>query len=149
MPQTLETNLHNLVVAIATDITTLNTLLNGNVLDLEALTTTSKTSVVSAINELKTALSNVPSNTTLNNTVTAAIAALIDSAPAALDTLKELADANATVLSALGNRIRFDAPQTLTQQQKDQAIANLGTIAASLIGDPTVDLVAIYLTGRE
>ncbi len=58
---------------------------------------------------------------------------LLNGAPGALDTLKELAAAlgddehfAATVSAALANRIRFDAAQTLTTTQKAQACANFG-----------------------
>lgn len=65
--------------------------------------------------------------------VRGAVAALADSAPAALDTLAELATAlgndpnfAATIAAALGHRLRVDAPQGLTSLQRDQALANLG-----------------------
>ncbi|WP_316196566.1 hypothetical protein [Bradyrhizobium sp. SZCCHNS3053] len=64
--------------------------------------------------------------------VTAAINALINGAPGALDTLKELADAinddaafSATVTTALSNRLRFDASQTLSAAQAQVARANV------------------------
>ena len=67
----------------------------------------------------------------------AAIAAarddLVNGAPGALDTIKELAaalgdDANfaASVTNALASRMRFDAAQTLTTGQRNQLIANAG-----------------------
>jgi hypothetical protein len=65
--------------------------------------------------------------------VKTAIAALVASAPGALDTLDELAaalgdDANfaSTVTSALAARLRFDAAQSLSAGQKTQAQTNLG-----------------------
>lgn len=65
--------------------------------------------------------------------VKAAIDALISSAPGALDTLDELAaalgdDANfaSTVTTALANRLRFDAAQTLSGGEKTQAQQNIG-----------------------
>lgn len=61
------------------------------------------------------------------------INALIAASPGLLDTLDEIAaaigdDPNfaATMTSALGLRVRVDAPQGLTTPQKDQAIANMG-----------------------
>lgn len=73
---------------------------------------------------------------------------LTNGASSALDTLKELADAlggdpnfATTVNAALGNRVRFDAAQTLNATQKEQACANIG------IGDPEVDLVATFNAG--
>lgn len=65
--------------------------------------------------------------------VAAAIAALVNSSPTALDTLKELADAlgddanfAATVTTALAARLRVDAAQVLTEAQAIQGRANLG-----------------------
>lgn len=79
---------------------------------------------------------------------TAAIAAVSTGAPALLDTLDELAaalgdDPNfaTTMTTALGNRVRYDATQTLTAPQKTQACANIG------IGEPDTDFVATFNTG--
>ncbi|WP_020185957.1 hypothetical protein [Methylopila sp. 73B] len=65
--------------------------------------------------------------------VQAAIAALVNSSPAALDTLVELAtalgnDANfaTTMNAALAARLRYDAAQALTDAQKAQVVANVG-----------------------
>lgn len=71
--------------------------------------------------------------------IATAIAALVASSPAALDTLDELAaalgdDPNfaATTIDALGNRLRLDASQTLTTGQKTQGQTNLGIDPATL-----------------
>lgn len=65
--------------------------------------------------------------------VAEAVAGVVNSSPAALDTLRELATAlgddpnfSATVSTALGNRLRVDLAQSLTTGQKNQAAANLG-----------------------
>lgn len=76
--------------------------------------------------------------------------------PAALDTLKELADAlgddanfAATMTTALSNRVRVDtAAQGLDATQQGNARTNIGTVAASDIGDPTIDLVAVYTAAK-
>lgn len=75
--------------------------------------------------------------------------AVIDGAPSAWDTLKEIADyiaadqtATTAITTALSNRVRFDAAQALTAEQQLQACQNIG------IGDPTVDLVAAYTTAK-
>ena len=246
---TLASRITDLATRIATECKSLRTLLNGNAADLSALTTTAKTNLVAAVNELdsnigtvNTALGNkapiasptftgtpaaptavvntnitqlattafvlgqagsatpavngtaavgvatkfaredhvhgtdstrapvasptftgVPAaptasagtNTTqLATTAFAmtaaanAVAAMINSAPAALDTLTELAaalgnDANfaTTINTALGYRLRFDAAQTLTTGQKTQACANLG------IGEPNTDFVTTFNSG--
>ena len=89
-----------------------------------------------------------------NTAVNALIAAVVDSAPAALDTLNELAaalgdDANfsTTISTALGNRLRFDAAQTLSGPQQAQGQANLNVYSRTEIGDPTTNFVTTFETG--
>lgn len=64
--------------------------------------------------------------------IDAAVAALVNGSPAALDTIRELADAlggdanfATSMAAALGNRLRFDAAQALNPTQLTQALANL------------------------
>jgi len=80
--------------------------------------------------------SNIPSNAAVKNYVDTEITNLVDSAPSALDTLNELAaalgdDANfsATITTALGKRLRFDASQTINSTEVTQALTNLGITA--------------------
>jgi hypothetical protein len=80
--------------------------------------------------------------------VKAAIDALISSAPGTLDTLDELAaalgdDANfaSTVTTALANRLRFDAAQTLSGGEKAQALTNIG-LSTALKSDATAAISA-------
>lgn len=81
--------------------------------------------------------STIATKTYADNAATTAVAAVIDSAPAALDTLNELAaalgdDANysTTVSTALGNRLRVDVDtQNLTSTQQGNALTNLGLTA--------------------
>lgn len=74
---------------------------------------------------------------------------ILGGAGAAYDTLKELqdllVDADTELLAlttAVANRVRFDAAQTLDATQKTQACTNIG------IGDPETDLVAAYNTAK-
>jgi hypothetical protein len=107
--------------------TTVNGLLKGN----------STTGVVSAATAGTDYLT--PSDITSLATqtyVTTAINNLINGSVSALDTLKELADAigndanfAATVTTALANRVRYDASQTLTDNQQSQARLNIGAIS--------------------
>lgn len=69
----------------------------------------------------------------------AAVAALVASSPALLDTLAEIAAAigndpgfATTMATALGNRLRIDAAQALTGGQQAQGRANLGLGSAAL-----------------
>lgn len=82
--------------------------------------------------------------------VDARVQLVVDTAPAALDTLNELAaalgdDANfaATVAGQMADRVRFDAAQTKTVGEQAQACANIG------VGNPEVDLVSTYTAARD
>lgn len=85
--------------------------------------------------------------------VSAKVAALVDSAPGALDTLNELAaaigdDANfaSTVTTGLSNRLRFDAAQTLSGAERTQGQTNLNVVSSTDIGDTTTNFVNIFET---
>jgi len=139
----MQLRLTALVGAIGTDVKTLT--VNTGV--LSGLTTTAKTNLVSAINEVNALLGALPSSiTTQLNTLRDQI---LGGAGAAFDTLKELQDALAdedsvvnSLLAAMANRVRYDAPQTLTTAQQAQACVNIG------VGDPEIDLVAIYTAAK-
>lgn len=129
--------------------------------NLTALKTTDKTNLVASLNELhdltKGLIDDRSTNaidktwsvqkisTEIATKVRQAKEELINGSVAALDTLKELADAlgndanfATTMATALGNRIRVDEAQTFTPEQKAQACANIG------IGDLNTDFVALY-----
>lgn len=147
-----------LAQAIASDIKTLT----ANQGSLTALTTTNKTSLVAALNELKTAIANASnindgatntsatwSSQKINTAINSAVSALVDGAGTTLDTLKELADAlgndanfAATIATQMGKRVRVDAAQTFTVTEQAQGCANLG------IGNPDTDFVAAYNTAK-
>ncbi len=89
-----------------------------------------------------------------NTAVNALIQNVVGAAPGALDTLVELAaalgdDANfaATVNTALTNRLRFDAAQTLSGPQQTQAQANLSVYSRTELGDPTTNFVTVFESG--
>ena len=180
----LETSLQALITAIGTDI---KTILTGQG-TLTSLTTTERTNLVGAVNELKTNLttlegqiaaatnindSGAESSTTetysiykILDVVTAAKNAvkadILGSAPAALDTLQELAAALSDnpsfatdIATALGTRVRVDAAQSFDSSQQTQGRANIGAAAASDLtqlqtdlGDVTADLAALYTTAK-
>lgn len=135
--------------ALATEIGESIKKVNDKTGALSELATKHKTSVVGAINELKTQSTaiNISDDTTSDNStwssnkiqdmITTAQntikADVLDSAPEALNTLKELAsalndDANyaTTVATQMSNRLRFDETQVLESKQKTQALSNLG-----------------------
>src|SRR5690349_23596273 len=108
---TLETRLRDLATRIGTECKSIRALATGN--------------VGAAINDSATAGDTTWSSTKIASEVTTQVAAVVGaSTPAALNTLDELAnalgdDANfaASTATALGNRVRFDAAQTLTAPQ--------------------------------
>lgn len=172
---TLSTRIQDLATRIATECKSMRTLINGNATDLSALTTTAKSNLVAAVNELKAGLEasqlaagaqiddseiNSTSKTWSVNKITSeitdAVNAVLNGAPSALDTLEELAaaigdDANfaATITDALGNRVRTDtAAQGLTTTQRENARTNIGAdITTAQIGNPDTDFVTIFQTG--
>lgn len=162
---TLETKIVALAQAIGADIKDLRTKQG----DLTALSTTAKSNLVSAINELYGLLGSsgavIDDNAgdgatsvtwsadkiydTIEAAKTAVKSELTDGASTALDTLAELAaalgnDPNyaATIATELGNRVRYDAPQTLTTAQQLQACTNIG------VGNPEHDFVTDYTTAK-
>jgi hypothetical protein len=139
--------------------------IRGIIGSLANLTTTQKSSLVDAINELRQGQAQAgaqindttPGNATVFSsamTVIQIIAAkddlrneLLGGAGPTIDTLKEIADlliasdlnddnALAGLTTALGNRLRVDAPQTLDAAQKAQGNTNLGSVSLAQFGDP-------------
>lgn len=133
LAQTIDTDIAQLLAAIG---------------DLSALTTTEKASLVVALNELKASLSSIDltkiiddnktttnltwSSTQISKAISDAVAALVNGAPEAMDTLKELADviaSNKDAIEALqtiaAGHVKYDAVQTLTTAQKTTARKNI------------------------
>jgi hypothetical protein len=166
---TLEQRIAALALRMGTECKALRTLVNGNLADLAGLATTAKTNLVAAINEVRamvvalgtpatisdgtTGAGSTWSSQKISDQITAATNALVNGAPGALDTLKELADAvnddaafSSAVTTALGNRLRFDAAQTLTAPQKVQVCANAGAAALVDTGNLDADFAATFVT---
>ena len=141
---------------------------------LANLTTTNKTNLVAAINEIKASLSgagavindaaasdtSVYSSAKVTTDIAAARAGLkteiLGGASAAYDTLLELVthfngldsanDANVEALvTTMGNRLRFDEAQTLSAGQKVQGNANLGSVSLAQLGDPARSYRTVFL----
>ncbi|WP_253543673.1 hypothetical protein [Metapseudomonas otitidis] len=161
----METRLIALAQAIGADVKSLRAAQG----DLTSLSTTAKGNLVAAINEvfalvgaggvqIDDGAGNGDTGVTWSadkifDSIELAKQAVKDSilggAGAALDTLKELADAlnndpnfAATIATQISNRVRYDAAQTLTTAQRLQACQNIG------IGDPEADFVAAYNTAK-
>lgn len=132
------------------------------------------------IDDEQATATNVWSALKVSNQITSQCTALknelLGGAGTAYDTLKELADlidSNKDAIDALeaiaAGHVRFDQAQTLTAEQKAQALSNIGAAAASHthaiadvtglqdaldgkvakddIGDPHIDLAAIFANG--
>ena len=153
----LVVRLTDLSTRIATEVKALRTLINGNAAGLSALTTTNKTNLVAALNELKAlipaasasiddaspAAGTTWSSTKINSQINAAIAALVNGAPGSSDTLKELADQLAALVQADTGLLSFAGAQTLTPTQKTQGCTNLG------VGEPETDFVTVFNAGLQ
>lgn len=157
-----------------------------------SLTTTAKDNLVAALNELHAQVSAIDVTSVIDDTKTGAAnktfsvdkildllavqkAAIVEQitggvTDTTMDTLAEIAaflkgDAAGGVVEALGNRVRVDAVQSFTEEQKAQGRSNIGAASASdlstlqasadatqtaldslsaNIGNPTVDLVASF-----
>lgn len=155
---------------IAAECVDIRTQITETTGDLTALTTSDKTNLVSAVNELKTLIDQIDATDIIDDTtvgtdttfssqkitddINTAIAGLVDGAPGALDTLAELAaalgdneNAIATITNGLANRLRIDALQTLTAEQKAFGRTNLDVYSKTEIGDIDTDFVAIFESG--
>lgn len=160
----LESRIISLAQAIGADVKALRAE-RGN---LASLSTTAKSNLVDAINEIYSIVGNGATindsagngNTTVTwsadkiyDSIEAAKVAVQDSilggASAAYDTLLELeqlATSNSStaiaLATAVNNRVRYDAAQTLTTEQQLQACTNIG------IGNPESDFSATYSAAK-
>lgn len=144
------------------DLSGLNTTAKSNLVsavnEVLSLAQAATSSGGAVIDDATARTTTVYSSSKVTADIAAARAALKDEilggAGAAFDTLSELntlisagdqADQNAiTALNtALGNRVRFDAAQTLTVAQKATATANIGAVALADFGSTTTDYVAL------
>jgi hypothetical protein len=169
---TLAQRITDLATRIATELKAHKVFINGNAADLTGLTTTAKSNIVAAINEVNakpsggasindstvavgSVWSSSKTNSEIGSQITAQIGVLTTGAPAALNTLDELAaalgdDANfaTTITTALGNRVRVDtAAQGLTLTQKQNARTNIDAYGSVEIGNPDADFVATFNSG--
>ena len=154
----LQTRIESLVLRIAQEFNAVNAKTGA----LANLTTADKSNLVSAINELKTMVANGidDASITLTSTYSSSkIVSLLDAlkteilggADAAYDTLVEIQQylQNNTsgldaLLTAVNVRVRFDAAQTLTVLEQQQARTNIGAVALTAVGDTDTDFVAIF-----
>lgn len=168
----LATNIQNLATRLGTEFKAVRAYILTQTGDLTTLTTSAKTNLVSALNELKsdvdaaassggaaindagTSTATVWSSSRTSDAITVAVGDLIGGAPDALNTLEELAarlgddaDAMASITAALANRVRVDAAQAFTTQQQDQARFNIGAASSADLGDPATNFVTTFEAG--
>ena len=157
----LATRIESLVIRVAQEFNDVRAKA-GN---LANLTTTDKSNLVAAINELKAAVvssavideAHVAATTTYSsNKIVSLLDALkteiLGGADAAYDTLVEIQQLlqNGTsgldaLLAAVNNRVRFDAAQSLTVAEQIQARSNIGAVAATDVGNTDTDFVAVFV----
>jgi capsid protein len=153
----LATRIESLVIRVAQEFNDVRAK-TGN------LTTTDKSNLVAAINELKAAvvssseiddvniaISSTYSSSKIVTLLDALKSEILGGADAAYDTLLEIQQLlqNGTsgldaLLAAVNNRVRFDAAQTLTAPEQAQARSNIGAVAASDVGNTDTDFVAVF-----
>lgn len=156
----LQTQLNSFVLRVADEFNTVK----GRTGTLSALTTTDKSNLVAAINELKTAVitavaiddltigtASTYSSSKIVTLLDALKADLLGGADPAFDTLLELQQALqndqtgiAALTASIDKRVRFDAAQALTVPEQTQARDNIGAVASADIGDTTTDFVTIF-----
>ena len=157
----LATRIESLVIRVAQEFNDVRAK-TGN---LANLTTTDKSNLVAAINELKAAvvssseiddaniaISSTYSSSKIVTLLDALKSEILGGADAAYDTLLEIQQLlqNGTtgldaLLAAVNNRVRFDAAQTLTVAEQLQARSNIGAVAASDVGNTDTDFVAVFV----
>jgi len=156
----LATRIESLVIRVAQEFNDVRAKA-GN---LANLSTTDKSSLVAAINELQAAVvssaviddaqvatTSTYSSSKIVSLLDALKAEILGGADAAYDTLVEIQQLlqNGTsgldaLLAAVNNRVRFDAAQTLTVPEQTQARSNIGAVAAVDIGNTDTDFVAVF-----
>jgi len=156
----LATRIESLVIRVAQEFNDVRAKA-GN---LANLTTTDKSNLVAAINELQAAVvssaviddAQIAATTTYSSNKIVSLldalkAEILGGADAAYDTLVEIQQLlqNGTsgldaLLTAVNNRVRFDAVQTLTAPEQAQARSNIGAVAASDVGNTDTDFVAVF-----
>ncbi len=156
----LATRIESLVIRVAQEFNDVRAKA-GN---LANLTTTDKSNLVAAINELTAAVSASTviddAQVALTSTYSSSkIVALLDAlkseilggADAAYDTLLEIQQVLQSgtsgleaLLAAINQRVRFDAAQSLTVAEQSQARSNIGAVASSDLGNPDTDFVAVF-----
>ena len=144
---------------ITTLLKQVNNTLKGNQGDLTKLSTADKTSLVNALNELKTTIDNKTSindsqattantwsATKISNEITQAINTLINGADSSSDDFKELADKITALAQVDNGLVSANQAQAFTEQQKAQARNNIDVYSKAEIGDINTNFVTTINT---
>ena len=139
---------------ITTLLKQVNNTLKGNQGDLTKLSTADKTSLVNALNELKTTIDNKSaindSQNTATNTwsatkisaeITTAITNLINGADSSSDDFKDVADKITALVQADKGLVSATQAQAFNEQQKAQARSNIDVYSKAEIGDINTNFV--------
>ena len=142
----------------------------GRIGGLEQFSTTDKTSLVSAVNELRNQINTVAAVQVIDDANPASLtttfsasritgllgdlkAEILGGADAAYDTLLEIQQALQTgdtatqaLLDAVNKRVRFDEAQSLTAEAQAIARSNIGAVAVADIGNTEFDFVVAFET---
>ncbi len=155
-----QTQIQSLVIRLSEEFK----VVHAKIGNLGTLSTSDRSSLTAAINELKSAIaagSSIDDSqvSTASSWSSSKIVERLDTlkseilggADAAYDTLLEIQEAltgNAGavegLLTAVNVRVRYDAAQTLTVVEQTQARANIGAARSEDLGDVTTDFVAIF-----
>lgn len=157
----LQTKLQDVLTRIGTEFKAVRAVTG----QLSALSTTNKTNLVAALNELKNlidtaavlndAATGSTTSTLSANKISQLIATakseILGGASSAFDTLLEIQNALAAddadingLLTAVNNRVRYDAAQALSAGQKAQALTNIGGVSTDDIGDVNTNFVTVF-----
>lgn len=134
---TLDTNLQNLTIRMATEMKAIRTLLNGNAATLAALTTTDKTSLVAAINELDAAieaLSGGSTPTTLDELTDVQITAVAADDILKWDGAKWINTDGTTLFDPAGAAAAAQAAAIAASQPLDGDLSNIAALATQAYG---------------
>lgn len=144
---------------ITTLLKQVNNTLKGNQGDLTKLSTADKTSLVNALNELKTTIDNKSaiddsqntatntwSATKISNEIAQAITNLINGADSSSDDFKDVADKIAALIQADNGLVSAIQAQPFTAAQKLQARSNIDVYSKAEIGDIDTNFVTTINT---
>jgi hypothetical protein len=158
------------IKALAEQVASTIKAINAKVGNTAALSTTDKTSLVAALNELKSNISALPapssviddtsasasktySSTKITALITTAVANLINGAGSDSDTLKELADKIVALAQTDTGLVSVALSQAFSDSQKAQARSNIGAASATdltalttNVGNTDRDFVADFNT---